>query len=324
MKQIDNVFGKKGLNMGYEIDLCGTLFYDSIKHLKNIKDFRNISEKNSETFRFFYDLSIAIERMFKVIIFLNQGHLKKPSNGKKEDYTHFIKILKDRAGVIFKNKNINLFFSWFDKYYGKRYEIYEYNEYNGATFFNDLLKLIDYMEGNDDKKIFNEFKNGENIDKSLFDNFKKIEIVVLNTSIELADVIRKLSSQQGLFLNEFMHGKKSQFVFNKCYLEAEKNEFTGDHIKKELIIFLINKGFSEKFKEWAKEFPDEDVLKDWPLPNILELVTPLKLDVALAKDYIDALINDDISDVYGEVEAGLVEDFKSDEIKKRIEILKNF
>lgn len=254
--------------MGDELDICGNLIYDLKTHsflaLKN--------KSNSEAFRFFYNLSISIERLLKIIIYLKDGKLtqKDKNNNVDGNMHHTIGKLLNEVKITFKNpgskKIINYLTS--KKYYDNyRYINFEVNGKEKAKIY--LNHLIDLLNTFLPKK--NKIQESwSDWTYSFYDKARsyadQLQVGVLGISKTLYAEIVKLSKGNGLFIEEFSQNEKAVNVFLDYSIENNENGLTDEFLKQELIIFLIKS--SIKNNRWETEVISNE--KDVPSLDIDE------------------------------------------------------
>lgn len=252
MKQ-DNEWNRKNFLMGDELDICGNLIYDLRTHsflaLKN--------KSNSEAFRFFYNLSISIERLLKIIIYLRDGKLTERDRNNNVDGNmhHTIGKLLNEVKIAFNNQQSKKIVNYLtsNKYYDNyRYVNFEIDgRERPKIYLNHLIDLLNTFLPKENKIS----ESWDSLTHSFYDKARnyadQLQNGILGISKTLYAEIDKLSNENNLFINEFSHNEKASSVFQDYLIENSENGLTDEFLKQELIIFLMKN--SIKNDRWETE-----------------------------------------------------------------------
>jgi len=151
----------KNYHLGIELDISGNFIFNGLKTFHQMKNFYC----EDEIFDFLYSISVGIERLFKIIIFLNDTYsTKKIHNHEcllqeiKKNYQinlnkqhhKFIQILN----MFYDKSRYDRFNFKTDKQYNQEYKnfIDFLNKYTDNTIINDTNKEI--TKNNSDIKLY--------------------------------------------------------------------------------------------------------------------------------------------------------------------------
>jgi CRISPR/Cas system-associated endoribonuclease Cas2 len=275
----------KNFCLGLEVDASGAFIYNGIRHLDSLE---NLSHP-IDIFEILYNLSVGIERLFKVGIILSEYNNQFTTESNKADfYTHSSIDLLDKLNS-YSDLKLAKIHREFLVLLSEFYKQHRYGRFSiSSVFDSDLekkqfqkflkkhLKLdIEEVEGG----IY-PFRNTDQIKKFMGKVVKRITDSAFN-------VIKDKASELNIYTYELRSDSKAVKVFH-----GDRLDFIDEtRKKKEIILYLMspkNKG------------------------NHIDLIRsfdPLKLDPEMTPYYIKSLLNEahlpffdgEIDDLYLEV-----------------------
>lgn len=310
----------KNFLMGEELDICGSLLYDLRKHYRDA--FKNKS--NSEAFRFFYNLTVALERLFKILIVLENGELEKKNRDINidGDAHHSLGMLSSKVEKFVKlgfHKQTRTLLGYL--YSEKYYDTYRYYNFNfSPRDSNQIVLNIHY----DNLKIMTARVFGVNFSNNMFtpdiavfnesDLAKKFDLVIKDIAQTFFSAIKIYSNKLNIFIHEFATTEKSSWVFNDCSWMQIKQNLSPEYVKTELLLFLLHAARKHVADKKPCNIFDA-MLSTWQ---------PLNLEEAYAPDYFDILVkNNDVGDLINQIEFELFENGNIKENKIRVKEINN-
>lgn len=257
----------QNFELGIEIDIAGTFIYDGLNNLHHMENFAY----ETEIFNVLYNLSVGVERFFKVAIILIEFNIDtKQDEFEKGLITH---NHADLLARIIKNRQVNLssvhndFISLLSKFY----KSFRYDRY-GLQTVSKLSK---------EKKAFISFLSKYNVletahhydDQDIYPNTNKVRRfigkVVSKIILQIYGIIRAAAREKNLYTYEVRYDSKVGVL-----LLREKFHFMDEDVMwKELLIFILNTKNESKYLNYIKN------------------INPLDLDIALLGDYLQVFNN---------------------------------
>ncbi len=262
----------KNFNLGTELDISGNCIFNGIKIFHQMKIFYY----EDEIFDFLYNISVGIERLFKIIISLNKEIKFEIKTHNHEQLFQEIK----RYYHIKTDKQHNKFIQILNIFYDKaRYDRFDFKidkKYNQEykEFISFLTKYTKYIISNDIKIEIT--KNNDDI-KIFIGN------LISTISNKYYVIIQEEARKQNILTDEIRSNSKPY----KIFIKKEYNFLNDKIITIELLLFIIqNKSNTE-------------------LLILLNNIKSLNLDDLLMEQYINTLIsNNSIIDdaIYDEID----------------------
>jgi len=273
----------KNFGLGMELDNSGVFIYNGIKALDSLEGLNHAVD----IFEVLYNLSVGIERLFKVAVILiehNEG--LSIEEFEKSLITHNTMDLANRVNG-YANLGLSNVHREFLSILSKFYKTHKYGRYSLAC-----------QDINAEKELFLEFIHkhlGVNIDDiDGFSNIantvqikKFIGKVVKKISQGLYDVIGNRARELNIYTDELRCDSKAMKVFL-----GEKLDFIDEmQVKREILLYLMHPTSGGNHIDFLRSFDCID------------------LDPGLAPSYIKALLNDahlayvkeEINEAYSEV-----------------------
>lgn len=286
----------KNFGLGLELDASGAFIYNGIKFLDSLEGLNH----STDIFEVLYNLSVGIERLFKVAVILIE-HTDQTSIEEFEQslITHNTIELANRV-----QKNVDLKFSGIHKEFlsmlSKFYKSHRYGRFSLSSVPNieeEKVMFLNYLHKHlnidiSDDSPFSYIHNTPQIKKF-------VGKVVGKISRNLFKIISDRARSLNIYTYELRSDSKAVKVFYGLY---ERLDFLDEeNVKKELILFLMSSDSSSEHIDLLRSFGSLD------------------LDPTEAPNHIKALLNDDhLHYVQGEIECAYEE---VDNIKERLEML---
>ncbi|GHA19007.1 hypothetical protein GCM10008090_30900 [Arenicella chitinivorans] len=251
-----------------EIEVAGGFIYDGLRALHEIEYLHH----ETEIFSVLYNLSVGLERLIKVsIILLEYEDGIDPIQFEKTLITHNHSELISRVQ---KQQNLRLgkAHNEFLSLLAKFYKSYRYDRYSLDTV-KELSKEKEALISFLDKHIELEFSSnilGDSFVSNTRKTKKFIGKLVRKVVDEIYSVIRNESYRKNIYTYEVRSKSKAY----KFILGDDVDFSLEDILWKELLIFLLSyKGKSDHL-DFIKSFD------------------PLNFDIAMLREYLDAVKND--------------------------------
>lgn len=283
----------KNFSLGKELKIAGAFIYNGLKIFDSMGSFSN----EDELFEFFYNISVGIERLEKIVVILIE-------HNKELDQDEFEKSLithshQDLMRRISKKHNCNLdnMHNEFLGLLGRFYKTMRYDRFTLSSVEDDAKErelLVNFLEKHLNIDIsYNDMFNTPNQDK-----FKKfIGKVVGRISEALFSLVELEASKQNIYTYELPYESKASIIFiGKKYVFFEQ-----DIVWKELLVYLMNTEESSGIL---------DIIKD---------IEPLDFERKLVNEYLQVFKSDLKKDDLIDYIEHLYEDIKNK--KERFEIL---
>lgn len=271
----------QNFELGIELEVAASFVYDGLNCLDNMDNFHF----ESEIFQFLYNVSVGVERFFKVAIILSEFNDNDDAEAfEKSLITHNHSELLNR---LCQNNNLNLskphkeFISILTTFY----KSYRYDRYSLATIYalsKEKNALVDFLKTNLN------LEPGAYIFETIYDNDSRtkkfIGKIISKIVLQIFDIIKTQASRKNIYTDEIRYGSKAY----KLLLGKQFDFIHEDVLWKELLIFILNTQQPSSHLEFLKS------------------VEPLDFDVALIKDYLDSfrsntkkiLVTDELESLY--------------------------
>lgn len=266
----------KNFSLGTELETSGIFIYNGLKQINDLKNY----EYAEDVFEVLYNLSVGLERLMKIVIFLteHQDYANQEAL-EKSLITHNLDCLRDRIEINHKlelNDIQKEFIVLLTTFYNKhRYDRFNFNELNDYTkdqdaFIKFLCNKLRILVSNE--SLSATLKNTKQIKKFLAK-------IILNISINLYEVIESTARALNIYTYELRPNGKAYRIF----IYKDFNFELHTVLKKELLIALINNKNSNviKFIKSIKSLPFDKQDEN-------EIISMLLSDNNL-EDYFDAL-----------------------------------
>lgn len=257
----------KNFSLGKELNVAGCFIFNGLKAFDSLKNFK----QEDEIFEFFYNTSVGIERLLKVVVILieHSDTIIDQAKFEKSLITHnHLDLLKR----ISKKHNCGLsnLHNEFLELLCNFYKTMRYDRYNlNSIQYHDKERvgLVTFLEKHLGTKI--DYK-----DMFVTPNkwrFKKfIGKVVGKISEILYDLVESEARAQNIYTYELPYGSKASIIF----LGKKYNFFDDDIVWKELIIYLINTKDRSGILDFIRE------------------IEPLDFEPALVNEYLNVFKSD--------------------------------
>jgi hypothetical protein len=252
----------KNFDLGQEVSVSGVFIYNGLRRFHEMQTL----DHTDEVFEFFYNLSVGLERLLKVVVVL----LEHDGSQSQEEFersliTHNHLELLNRV----KQHTADLGLGWghneFLDLLGTFYKTLRYHRFMLTTDWNpdkEKVALRSFLE----KHLQATLESPSSILATLNnDRFRKyIGNIVSKISGELYQIVRRRASELNLSTYELRSGSKAEKIFlkDKCNFNSE------DVIWKELLVFFMNTDATSG------------------LMSFLRSIDPLDFDIGRAKDYL--------------------------------------
>lgn len=271
----------KNFNLGTELDISGNFIFNGLKTFHQMKNFYY----EDEIFDFLYSISVGIERLFKIIIFLNDTYSTK----KIHNHECLLQEIKKNYQINL-NKQHHKFIQILNMFYDKsRYD--RFNFKTDKQYNQEYKNFIDFLNKYTDNIIIND------TNKEITKNNSDIKLFIGETIGIIVNqcyfIIQEEAKKQNIFIYEIRSDSKSY----KIFIKKEFNFLNEKIIIMELLLFILQNKSNIKF---LKLFND---------------IKSLHLDDTLMEQYMKALVSNELDDsIYDEVES-LQEEHESQRLK---------
>ena len=274
----------KNFALGIELDASGMFIYNGLKAFDSLYNIYY----TGDIFEIIYNLSVGIERLYKVAIILFEHNDNiNVEELERSLITHSTIDLANRL-----NSHQSLNYSGIHKEFlsilSKFYKSYRYGRFSLASIPNIEPEKKYFIE------FFQKYLVIENNDADdlLLINSNQIKSFLGKILKRITRPVFKLIQNKARELNIYTDELRSDSKAIKIFLEDKLDFIDENRIKKELIIFLINKETSGAHINFFKNLKS------------------LRLDAELAPNHIKALLNDnylpyvkeEVCEAYSEVE----------------------
>lgn len=256
----------KNFNMGTELDVSGTFIYNGLKSFHDMQTFYH----EADVFDFLYNISVGIERLFKIVIILTEHNETVDQEAfEKELITHnhleLFHRIQERHNVNVSNPH-NKFLQILTNFYkSMRYDRYclaEVRAYN-----KEKKALIDFICTELNIEYSEEFLSVTQNDERCK---KFIGKIIGKFCKELYKIVQQEAHRLGLFTYELRYESKAA----KIFLANEFDFINEDRVRKELLIFLMHAESDTGVVNYIKSN-----------------MRPLELDIGEACEYIECFQN---------------------------------
>ncbi|WP_430530643.1 hypothetical protein [Bacillus cereus] len=284
----------KNFSLGKELNIAGGFIFNGLKAFDSLENFK----QEDGVFEFFYNTSVGIERLLKVVVILiEHNDIINQEEFEKSLITHnhleLLRRISKKHNCSFSNLHneflelLSIFYKTmrYDRYNLNSIEYHDKERVSLVTFLEKHLKTkIDYK---DMLVTPNEWR------------FKKfIGKVVGKISEVLYNLVEREASAQNIYTYELPSESKASIIF----LAKKYNFFDDAIVWKELIIYLINTNDRSGILDFIRE------------------IEPLNFEPALVNDYLNVFKSDlekhsyiyEIEEYYQDI----------DDTNERIEMLK--
>ena len=238
-----------------ELDIAGSFVFDGLKSLDEIENFSN----SQDLFKFFYFISVGLERLLKIALILTEDDLWIDMESFEKGIVHhdhhkLLEKIKKKQAVLFGQQH-NKFLQILSQFYGNnrygRFEIFSKCDDEKAMLKEFLKKF------HEDKNISKYFEGTSGRGFSVPQQIKKfIGNIVGKISSDLFEIIQKEARRLNLYTYETRACSKSQKIFLGKSFDFEKEHL----LSRELFIYLFNN-------------------KKDPLLQEIEKIAPLDFDI---------------------------------------------
>jgi hypothetical protein len=289
---------QKGLWKNYsiceELDIAGSFVFDGLKTLDEVENFSN----SQDLFKFFYFISVGIERLLKITLVLLEDDLwidreEFEKRIKHHDHHKILERIKKKHVINF-GKQHNEFLKILSQFY-------ENNRYGRFEIFSNchgekkkLQEFLNNLSDNSDVPKYFEGSSGrghivpQRVKKFLGKTIGKI-------TTTLFEIIQKESHRLNLYTYETRVCSKAQKIFLGKSFDFEKEHL----LSRELFTYLFNN-------------------KKDPLLQEVEKITPLDFDI----DSISEVFECFDSDLKKQFFVSQMEEMQCEEGNERLNFLK--
>jgi hypothetical protein len=259
----------KNYGLGLEIDVSGTFIFNGIKRLDNLEAINNVAD----VFEILYNLSVGIERIFKVtVVLLEHKEEYDIEEMEKSLITHNVLELYERINKIDEFKisdDSKEFLALLTNFYNKcRYNRFNLNsikdiEIEKNNFINFLSKNL--------KLAVENHNHSQWLDNS--DQIKRyIGKMVMGITRGSYNIMKKKAEILNIYTYEIRSGSKA----TKVFLGDKLDFFEENQIKREIIAWLANPKSECGILKYIRSLPH------------------LEIDPSGCSDYIKSLFDDQI------------------------------
>lgn len=284
----------KNFNLGDELSIAGTFIYNGLRRFHEMRSL----DHTDEIFEFFYNLSVGLERLLKIVVVLLEHNEKTDQEAlEKSLITHnhvdLLNRIKTHPKLNFGDPHITIL-SLLSKFYiSHRYDRFSLNSIFAMdkereslyAFLNKFLKV----EIEQDSMGLFATKNE--------DRYRQfIRRTVLKISNSLYEIIKDRAHDLNIYTYEVRYGSRAFTVFlGEADVPAE------EILWKELLIFFMNSN------------------ADTGLFNFLKDIEPLDFDPAEAQEYLQCFESDSAKSYVVDTLEHLYGELDKDERKERLE-----
>lgn len=284
----------KTFKLAEELSISGTFIYNGLRRYHEMEKL----DFSDEVFEFLYNLSVGLERLFKIAVVLfehdnsiNQDALEKSLI--THNHLELLKRLKNHVEINFGKPQIGLLnlLSLF-------YKSYRYDRFSLTSAYHskrEIDAILTFLKKHLQVDIPNNLPFFGTQNKKRYRRF--IQRTVMKISNTVYKIIEDRSHAIGLFTYELRSGSKAESVFLR-----EVDISNEDVLWKELLIFLMNTNATSNYLKFLRNIP------------------PLDFDEGLISDYLDCFQSDAAkARVMGELE-WLYEELEGNK-KQRIDLI---
>ncbi|EMW0391264.1 hypothetical protein AADZ13_005467 [Bacillus cereus] len=283
----------KNFSLGKELNVAGCFIFNGLKAFDSLENFN----QEDEIFEFFYNTSVGIERLLKVVVILiEHNDTIDQEEFEKSLITHnHMKLLKR----ISKKHNCGLsnLHNEFLELLSNFYKTMRYDRYNlNSIEYHDKerVSLVTFLE----KRLKTNIDYEDMLVTPNGWRFKRfIGKVVGKISEVLYNLVEREASAQNIYTYELPYGSKASIIF----IAKKYNFFDDDIVWKELIIYLINTNDRSGILDFIRE------------------IEPLNFEPALVNEYLTVFKSDLEKHSYIDEVEEYYQDI--DDKNKRIEML---
>lgn len=288
----------RNFRLGEEVHVSGTFIYNGIRKFHDIQKLNF----HDEMFDFLYELSVGLERLFKIAIVLYE--YEDGIDQEKLEKSLVTHNHQELAARLQGSVNLNLgpvhndFLNLLSRFYKSlRYDRFSLNSvYKGEKETGEVCDFLARhlnLDFNQENELYDLI--GINND----DRYRKfIQRTTLNISKKLYKSIQSRARQLNLYTYELRYDSKAASVFLR-----EIDVSSEDILRKELLLFFMNTIESTKYLEYLRG------------------ITPLEFDPALIEDYISCFKSDfSKASVMDELESHY-EEMDREERKERLTLM---
>lgn len=256
----------KNFSLGKELNVAGGFIFNGLKAFDSLENF----SREDGIFEFFYNTSVGIERLLKIVVILiEHTDTLDQEEFEKSLITHnhldLLKRISKKHNCGLSNLH-NEFLELLSSFYKTmRYDRYNLNSIQDHD--KERVSLVTFLEKHLGTKI-----NYEDVFVTPNEwKFKRfIGKVVGKISEVLYDLVESEASAQNIYTYELPGGSKASIIF----LAKKYNFFDDDIVWKELIIYLINTNDSSGILKFIRE------------------IEPLNFEPALVNEYLNVFKSD--------------------------------
>jgi hypothetical protein len=284
----------KNFSLGKELDIAGSFIYNGLKAFDLMENFA----QEDSIFEFFYNTSVGIERLEKILVILIEHSDTVDQNDFENSLrTHnHLELLKRISKK--HNCGLNNLHNEFLELLSNFYRTMRYDRYNLNSIYShdkERVGLISFLEKHLKTKI---------VYKDMFvtQNEWRIKKFIGRVVGKICDVFYKLIEKEATVLNIYTYELRPESKASVIFLAKKYNFFDDDIVWKEILIYLIN------------NTENSGVL------DFIRSIEPLNLESELVNEYLDVFKSDlkKHSYIY-ELEEHY---YEIDNKKERIEMLK--
>jgi hypothetical protein len=262
----------KNFSLGKELNVAGGFIFNGLKAFDSMENFG----REDEIFEFFYNISVGIERLLKVVVILTEhSDTIDQEQFEKSLITHnHLELLKRISNK--HNCGLSNLHNEFLEMLSNFYKTTRYDRYTLSSILNndkEIVSLVTFLEKHLEIKI--EYK-GMFITPNEWRCKKFIGKVVGKISEVLYDLVKSESRAKNIYTYELPDESKASIIF----LAKKYDFFDYDIVWKELIIYLINTNDRSRILDFIRE------------------IEPLNFEPELVNEYLNAVKSDLKRDYY--------------------------
>lgn len=288
----------QNFKLGQEVEIASNFIYDG---LKNFHHMDTLGEER-EIFPVLYNLSIGLERLFKVAIVLSEFQDDTcvecfEKSLKTHNHTKLLKKIDSNHLISFGPKHVDLLKLLSNFYQNQRYDRFSLKNFSVNS--KDKESLLQYLHDHNDVEINDDSTQSQTQNSDEIRDF--VGRVVKDITVSIYEIIRSEARRKNLYTYEI---SSSYSKASKILLTDEPIEFQSDEIALiEAFVFLLN-------------------TKESSLVDFMKELDPLELDPALASEYLKGVLRGQPREVQSLVDEVEAYHQDSSDIKNRLDMIK--
>ncbi|MCU5584207.1 hypothetical protein OCF65_27955 [Bacillus toyonensis] len=309
---MENYFYYKNFKMGTELNISGNFIYDGIQYLYLMEDIED--EGEGEVFSFFYNISVGIERLQKIILALAENITDRDqflNDLKTHSHQSLNERIMRRKKIDFSSREI-AFLSLISNFYKES----RYQNYSVKSDKSIDREYINPIYSEEIKKFYSKYLNNNEVF-----NLERCKTLFSRTigtiTMKYYKRVRELCSEKNIYTYELKSSSKAFKVFlnqhdKNCLLNIFKNDTNA---LKELLLYLINSDDGNILVEFFDEEEESDATFE-----LLNEIKPLDIERCNIPAYVQSILKGKIStDMVDEIQ--WLQHEEEDNLRDRLNML---